>query len=161
MLLSCGFSPGKQPLGFGKGSFGKGVYSENPFSRDCRELLRLWKTRRTTSFEEILENLESLEIPPVKRPLSLLIFTVGVECGENRGRTGEGTGGEPGAPKRTGGIWEENRGRTGGFWYSFTKSTGGEAGALGQEPGENRGEGIFFETRDPTRDLKINEQDSP
>ena len=88
---------------------------------------------------------------------TLLIFTVGVECGENRGRTG-------GAQKnrgRTGGIWEENRGRTGGFWYSFTKGTGGEAGALGQEPGENRGEGIFFETRDPTRDLKINEQDRP
>ena len=81
----------------------------------------------------------------------------GGEPGGNRGRTG-------GARKnrgRTGGIWEENRGRTGGFWYSFTKSTGGEAGALGQEPGENRGEGISFETRDPTRDLKINEQDRP
>ena len=80
----------------------------------------------------------------------LPIFAAGVECGENRGRTG-------GAQKnrgRTGGIWEQNQGRTGGFWHSFTKSTGGEAGALGQEPGENRGEGIFFETRDPTRDLK-------
>ena len=140
-------------------------------------------------------------------PFLILIFAVGVECGENRGRTGGnrgrpkepgenrghlgrepgenrgllvfiykeyrgrsggfGTraGGEPGGAQknrgRTGGIWEENRGRTGGFWYSFTKSTGGEAGALGQEPGENRGEGIFFETRDPTRDLKINEQDRP
>ena len=72
----------------------------------------------------------------------------GGEPGGNRGRTG-------GAQKnrgRTGSIWEENRGRTGGFWYSFTKSTGGEAEALGQEPGENRGEGIFFETRNPTRD---------
>ena len=70
----------------------------------------------------------------------LLIFTVGVECGENRGRTG-------GAQKnrgRTGGIWEENRGRTGGFWYSFTKSTGGEAGALWGEPGENQGGGDFL-----------------
>ena len=73
----------------------------------------------------------------------LLIFAVGVECGENRGRTGgepgENRGRTGGAQKnrgRTGGIWEENRGRTGGFWYSFTKSTGGEAGALGQEPGE-------------------------
>ena len=101
----------------------------------------------------------------------VLIFAVGVECvwgepGENRG--GTGNRGEPGrsggAQKkrgRTGGIWEENRGRTGGFWYSFAQSTGGEAGALGQEPGENRGEGIFFETREPTRDLKINEQDRP
>ena len=91
----------------------------------------------------------------------VLIFAVGVECGENRGRTGGepgGNRGEPGEnrgrPKEPGenrGIWEVNRGRTGGFWYSFTKSTGGEAGALGQEPGENRGEGIFFETRDPTQ----------
>ena len=82
---------------------------------------------------------------PWRHP-EVLNFALGVECGENLGRTG-------GAQKnrgRTGGIWEENRGRT-----------GGEAGALGQEPGENRGEGIFFETRDPTRDLKINEQDRP
>ena len=57
------------------------------------------------------------------------------EPGENRG----GTGGEPGAPKRTGG--EPG---------AFGKRTGGEPGAfgaLGQEPGENRGEGIFFEKR--------------
>ena len=77
--------------------------------------------------------------------------------GENRGRTGGELGENRGCPKEPGenrGHLEENRGRTGGFWYSFTKSTGGEAGALGQEPGENRGEGIFFETRDPTRDLK-------
>ena len=79
------------------------------------------------------------------------------EPGENRG----GTGGAQKNRGRTGGIWEENRERTGGFWFSFTKSTGGEAGALGQEPGENRGEGNFFETRDPTRDLKINEEDRP
>ena len=89
----------------------------------------------------------------------VLIFTVGVECGENRG----GNRGRPKEPGRTGGIWEVNRGRTGGFWYSFTKSTGGEAGALGGERtgGEPGGGGIFFETRDPTRDLKINEQDHP
>ena len=80
--------------------------------------------------------------------------------GEPGGEPGR-TGGAQKNRGRTGGIWEENRGRTGGFWYSFTKSTGGEPGALGQEPGENRGEGIFFETRDPTRDLKINEQDRP
>ena len=76
------------------------------------------------------------------------------------GEPGGGTGGAQKNRGRTGGIWEENRGRTGGFWHSFTKSTGGEGGALGQEPGENRGEGIFFETRDPTRD-QINEQDRP
>ena len=80
------------------------------------------------------------------------------EPGENRGRTG-------GAQKnrgRTGGIWEENRGRTGGFGCSFTKSTGGEAGALGREAlGQEPGGGNFLETRDPTRDLKINEQDRP
>ena len=108
---------------------------------------------------------EALDFPC--EDCTVLIFTVGVECGENRGRTGgepENRGRTGGARKnrgRTGGIWEENRGRTGGFWYAFTKSTGGEAGALGQEPGENRGEGIFFETRDPTRDLKINKQDRP
>ena len=76
---------------------------------------------------------------------SVLIFAVGVECGENRGRTG-------GAQKnrgRTGGIWEENRGRTGGFWYSFTKSTGGEAGALGQEPGGEPGGGNFLRNKRP------------
>ena len=78
------------------------------------------------------------------------------------------TGGEPGKnrgrPKESG----ENRGHLGrepgenrGPGYVFTKSTRGEAGALGQEPGEKRGEGIFFETADPTRDLKINEQDRP
>ena len=76
---------------------------------------------------------------------------------ENRG----GSGGELGAPKRTGG--EPG---------AFGKRTGGEPGAFGihlqRVPGEkrglwdkNRGEGIFFETRDPTRDLKINEQDRP
>ena len=81
------------------------------------------------------------------RRCQVLIFAVGVECGENRGRTGgeagENRGRTGGAQKnrgRTGCIWEENRGRTGGFWHSFAKSTGGEAGALGQEPGENRGE---------------------
>ena len=40
----------------------------------------------------------------------MLIFTVGVECGENRG----GTGGEPGAPKRTGGEPGAFGKRTGG-----------------------------------------------
>ena len=75
----------------------------------------------------------------------------GGEPGENRG----GTGGEPGARKRTGG--EPG---------AFGKRTGGEPGAFGIHlPGENRvrtgGGGIFFETRDPTRDLKINEQDRP
>ena len=95
----------------------------------------------------------------------VLIFTVGVECGENRGRTG----GEPGANPG------ENRGRP--------KEPGEKRGHLGREPGENRGllvfiykeyrgrrggfvgrtggGEIFFETRDPTRDLKINEQDRP
>ena len=47
----------------------------------------------------------------------LLIFAVGVECGENRGKTG----GEPG----------ENRGRP--------KEPGENRGHLGREPGENRG----------------------
>ena len=81
----------------------------------------------------------------------------GGEPGGNRGRTG-------GAQKnrgRTGGIWEENRGRTGGFWYSLTKSTGGEAGVLGQEPGENRGEGISLKQETQLRTWKINEQDRP
>ena len=58
----------------------------------------------------------------------VLIFTVGVECGENWGRTG----GEPGAPKRTGG--EPG---------AFGKRTGGEPGAFGihlqRVPGEKRG----------------------
>ena len=62
----------------------------------------------------------------------VLIFAVGVECGENRGRTGGGTGGELGAPKRTGG--EPG---------AFGKRTGGEPGACGihlqRVPGENRG----------------------
>ena len=58
------------------------------------------------------------------------------EPGENRG----GTGGEAGAPKRTGGEPGAFGKRTGGFWHSCTKSTEGEAGALGQEPRENRGE---------------------
>ena len=52
---------------------------------------------------------------PWEKPL--LIFAVGVECGENRGRTG----GEPG----------ENRGRP--------KEPGENRGHLGREPGENRG----------------------
>ena len=98
------------------------------------------------------------------RSAKVLIFAVGVECGENRGRTG----GEPG----------ENRGRP--------KEPGENPGHLGREPGENRGllvfiykeyrgrsggfgtrtggeprGGNFFATRDPTRDLKINEQDRP
>ena len=47
----------------------------------------------------------------------LLIFAVGVECGENRGRTG----GEPG----------ENQGRP--------KEPGENREHLGREPGENRG----------------------
>ena len=58
----------------------------------------------------------------------LLIFAVGVECGENRGRTG----GEPGVPKRTGG--EPG---------AFGKRTGGEPGAFGihlqRVPGEKGG----------------------
>ena len=58
----------------------------------------------------------------------VLIFAVGVECGENRG----GNGGEPGAPKRTGG--EPG---------AFGKRTGGEPGAFGihlqRVPGEKRG----------------------
>ena len=88
----------------------------------------------------------------------LLIFAVGVECGENRGRTGGEPGENRGRPKEPG----ENRGHLGGEPVVFIyKEYRGEAGALGQEPGENRGEGIFFETRDPTRDLKINEQDRP
>ena len=44
-------------------------------------------------------------------------------------------------------IYKEYRGRSGGF-----------GGRTGGEPG---GGAIFFETRDPTRDLKINEQDRP
>ena len=51
------------------------------------------------------------------------------ELGGNRGRTG-------GAQK--------NRGRTGGFWYSFTKSTGGEAGAFGTRAGGEAGGGNFL-----------------
>ena len=58
----------------------------------------------------------------------VLIFTVGVECGENRGRTG----GEPGVPERTGG--EPG---------AFGKRTGGEPGVFGMHlqrvPGEKRG----------------------
>ena len=54
--------------------------------------------------------------------LWLLIFAVGVECGENRGRTG----GEPG----------ENRGRP--------KEPGENRGHLGREPGENRGLLVFI-----------------
>ena len=57
-------------------------------------------------------------------PRNILIFTVGVECGENRGRTG-------GAQK--------NWGRTRGIW----ERTGGEPGAFGihlqRVPGEKRG----------------------
>ena len=49
--------------------------------------------------------------------LCVLIFAVGAECGENRGRTG----GEPG----------ENRGGT--------KEPGENRGHLGREPGENGG----------------------
>ena len=52
------------------------------------------------------------------RTCTVRIFTVGVECGENWGRTG----GELGAPKRT----------------------GGEPGHLGREPGENRGLLVFI-----------------
>ena len=54
----------------------------------------------------------------------ILIFAVGVECGENRGGEPVENRGRPKEPGENGGIWEENRGRTGGFWYSFTKSTG-------------------------------------
>ena len=75
------------------------------------------------------------------------------EPGENR-EPGAPKG-EPGAPKRTGGEPGALGKRTGGEPIHFRKSTGAEAGAVGQEPGENRGEGIFFETRDPTQDLKI------
>ena len=61
----------------------------------------------------------------------MLIFMVGVECGENQGRTG----GEPG---RTGGTQ-----RTGGEPGAFGKRTGGEPGAFGihlhRVPGEKRG----------------------
>ena len=53
---------------------------------------------------------------------NLLIFTVGVECGKNRGRTG----GEPG----------ENRGHP--------KEPGENRGHLGREPGENRGLLVFI-----------------
>ena len=64
----------------------------------------------------------------------------GGEPGGKRGRTGgaKRTGGEPGAfGKRTGG-------EPGAFGIHLQRVPG-EAGALGQEPGENRGEGIFFE----------------
>ena len=91
----------------------------------------------------------------------ILIFAVGVECGENRGRTG----GEPGAPKRTGGepgaFGKRTGGEPGAFGIHLQRVPGEKRGLLGQEPGENRGEGIFEETRDPTRDLNINEQDRP
>ena len=50
---------------------------------------------------------------PCKWAPKILIFTVGVECGENRGRT------------------RGNRGRT--------KEPGENRGHLGREPGENRG----------------------
>ena len=60
--------------------------------------------------------------------MTVLIFAVGVECGENRG----GTGGEPGASQK-------NRGEPG----AFGKRTGGEPGAFGihlqRVPGEKRG----------------------
>ena len=81
---------------------------------------------------------------------TLLIFTVGVECGENRGRTGGEPGGEPGENRgrtggarknrgKTGGIWEENRGRPGGFWYAFTKEYRGRSGGFGTRTGGEPG----------------------
>ena len=80
-----------------------------------------------------LDTTKKISIPKKTHPpQTLLIFAVGVECGENRGRTGGGIGGEPGAPKRTGG--EPG---------AFGKRTRGEPGAFGihlqRVPGEKRG----------------------
>ena len=77
------------------------------------------------------------------------------EPGENRGEPGENRG----RPKELG----ENRGHLGRepgenrgllvFTYR------GRSGGFGTRTGGEPGEGIFFETRDPTRDLRINEQE--
>ena len=67
---------------------------------------------------------------------AVLIFAVGVECGENRGRTG----GEPG----------ENRGRP--------KEPGENRGHLGREPGENRGRSGGFGTRTGGRNFLWNKR---
>ena len=78
------------------------------------------------------------------------------------GRTGGEPGGEAeenrGCPKEPG----ENRGHLGrepggnrGLLVLICKEYRGRSGGFGTRTGENRGEGIFFETRDPTRDLKI------
>ena len=86
------------------------------------------------------------------------------EPGENRG----GSGGEPGEnwgrPKEPG----ENRGHLGrepgenrGLLVFIYKEYRGRSGGFGTRTGGEPGEGIFFETRDPTGDLKINEQDRP
>ena len=82
------------------------------------------------------------------------------EPGENRG----GTGGEPGAPKRTGGEPGAFGKRTGGepgLLVFIYKEYRGRSGGFGTRTGGEPGGGNFFETRDPTRDLKINEQDRP
>ena len=65
------------------------------------------------------------------------------EPGENGGHLGRELGENRGLLVFT---YKEYRGRSGGF----AQRTGGEPE-----------EGIFFETRDPTRDLKINELDRP
>ena len=84
--------------------------------------------------------------------------------GENRGRTGGGPGENRGRPKEPG----ENRGHLGrepgenrGFLVCICKEYRGRSGGFGIRTGGEPGGGIFFETRDPTRDLKINEQDRP
>ena len=67
-------------IGFGKrGLLEKGSFQKSPLSRDSREFRdsRVLENPQTVEkkgdsdhFVEILENLEILEIPPAKRPLS-------------------------------------------------------------------------------------------
>ena len=75
------FFPGK--VGYGKGVWERGSFQKSPVSRDSREfrdsrhLSEILENSQTLEnkgesdhFLEILENLDILEIPPVKRPLS-------------------------------------------------------------------------------------------
>ena len=62
-------------IGFGnRGLLEKGSFQKGPLCRDSREFLENPQTVENKAepdpFLEILENLEILEIPPVKRPFS-------------------------------------------------------------------------------------------